>query len=114
MQASSVDGWQWCTVDGAFFRDQPADSVPLTALLEAVLRLQGAWGRHRHRPNKLHADKAYDYPRCREACTVRGITPRIARRGKDSSTTLGRYRWVVERTFAWLNHARRLAVRYER
>ena len=89
-------------------------SVPLTALLEAVLKLQGTSGRPRHRQNKLHADKAYDYERCREACVVRGISPRIARRGKDSSTTLGRHRWVVKRTFAWINHARRLAVRYER
>jgi transposase len=27
---------------------------------------------------------------------------------------LGRHRWVVERTFAWLNQFRRLRVRYER
>jgi transposase len=27
---------------------------------------------------------------------------------------LGRHRWVVERTLAWLHRFRRLAVRYER
>jgi transposase len=27
---------------------------------------------------------------------------------------LGRARWVVERTFAWLHHFRRLLVRYDR
>ena len=81
------------------------NSVPLTALLEAVPRLKGARGQPRHRPSKLHADKAYDYLRCREAYVVGGITPRIARRGKGSSTTLGRHCWGVERTFAWLNHA---------
>jgi transposase len=27
---------------------------------------------------------------------------------------LGRHRWVVERTLAWLNRYRRLTVRYER
>jgi transposase len=27
---------------------------------------------------------------------------------------LGRHRWVVERTFAWLNRFRRLMIRYER
>lgn len=26
----------------------------------------------------------------------------------------GRWRWVVERTFAWLNQIRRLRVRYEK
>jgi len=44
----------------------------------------------------------------------RGITPRIARRGIESSEKLGRYRWVVERTLSWMNRFRRLKVRYER
>jgi transposase len=44
----------------------------------------------------------------------RGIECRIARRGIESSQRLGRHRWVVERTFAWINRFRRLAVRYER
>ena len=30
------------------------------------------------------------------------------------SNYLGRYRWVVERTLAWLSRFRRLTVRYER
>ena len=71
-------------------------------------------GRPRKRPNKLHTDKAYDFPRCREALRKRGITPRIARRGIESSEKLGRYRWVVERTLSWINRFRRLKVRYER
>jgi IS5 family transposase len=71
-------------------------------------------GRPRKRPKKLHADKAYDFPRCREALRKRGITPRIARRGIESSEKLGRYRWVVERTLSWVNRNRRLKVRYER
>ena len=28
--------------------------------------------------------------------------------------TLGGFRWVIERTFAWLHSFRRLALRYER
>jgi len=71
-------------------------------------------GRPRKRPAKLHADKAYDSAPLRAALRQRGITPRIARRGIESSERLGRYRWVVERTGAWLNHYRRLKVRYER
>jgi transposase len=27
---------------------------------------------------------------------------------------VGRWRWVVERTFAWLNQFRRLRIRYEK
>jgi IS5 family transposase len=63
---------------------------------------------------KPHADKGYDYPRCRRACRTRGIVPRIARRGVESRERLGRHRWVVERTLAWLNRYRRLTLRYER
>lgn len=43
----------------------------------------------------------------------RGIKARIARRGIDSSERLGRHRWVVERTLAWLARYRRLSLRYE-
>jgi IS5 family transposase len=71
-------------------------------------------GRPRKRPVKLHADKGYDVDRCRRAAQRRGIAPRIARRGVESSERLGRHRWVVERTLAWLARFRRLTVRYER
>ena len=91
------------------------DSRLLEALLDAIPPLAGKRGRPRRRPTKLHADKGYDYPRCRAACRARGIVPRIARRGIESTTTLGRHRWVVERTLAWFNtRFRRLRVRYER
>jgi transposase len=36
------------------------------------------------------------------------------RRGIDSSQRLGRHRWVVERSFAWLLGFRRLGVHYQR
>jgi len=90
------------------------DSLMLEPALDAVPRLKGKRGRPRRRPDKLHADKAYDHRRCRTACRKRHIAPRIARRGIDSSERLGRHRWVVERTIAWLHRYRRLAVRYER
>ena len=83
-------------------------------MLEAVPPLQGRRGRPRRRPAKLYGDKAYDHRFCRHACRRRGILPRIARRGVDSSERLGRDRWVVERTIAWLHRLRRLTVRYER
>jgi len=93
------------------------DSKMLEETVDAIppLRLPGKRrGRPRKRPVKLHADKGYDYPRCRRALRSRGIIPRIARRGIESSERLGRYRWVVERALSWLNRFRRLKVRYER
>jgi transposase len=71
-------------------------------------------GRPRRRPAKLHADKAYDNRRVRRYLRHRGITARIARIGIDSSERLGRHRWVVERSVAWLLAFRRLALRYDR
>ena len=79
-----------------------------------IIDLRGNPGRPRKRPAKLHGDKAYDSSEMRRALRARGITPRIARRGIDSSARLGRNRWVVERTFSWLLGCRHLGVRYER
>ena len=44
----------------------------------------------------------------------RGILHRIARKGVESSTRLGRHRWTIERTMSWLAGCRRLHRRYER
>jgi IS5 family transposase len=93
------------------------DSMLLEAVVDAVRSVKGPRGRPgrlRKRPAKLHLDKAYDYPRCRTALRRRGIAPRIARRGVESSQRLGRHRYVVERSLSWLVGHRRLQVRYER
>lgn len=87
----------------------------LAPTLDAIPLLRsGRRGRPRRRPDKLHADKAYDARARRQECRARGIVPRIARGGIESSEKLGRHRWVVERTHAWFNRFRRLPVRYER
>jgi transposase len=91
------------------------DSWLLEPLVDAIPPLRtGRPGRPRYRPAKLHGDKGYDYKRCRAACRRRGIQHRIARRGIESSEKLGRHRWVIERTLAWLARYRRLTIRYER
>jgi hypothetical protein len=69
--------------------------VLLEPMVEAVPPVKGPRGRPgrpRQRPAKLHGDKGYDYPRRRRALRGRGITPRIARRGIESSDKLGRHR----------------------
>ena len=83
-------------------------------LIDAIPPIRRPSGHRRKRPAKLHADKAYDIPRCRRALTRRRIKVRIARKGVESRDRLGRHRWVVERTLAWLNRFRRLTIRYER
>ena len=88
--------------------------LPLVDAIPSIIGRRRKPGRPRKRPGKLHADKAYDSADLRRALRARSITPRIARRGIDSSERLGRYRWVVERTLSWLLGCRRLGVRYER
>jgi len=99
-----------CTLSAANVHDVNI----LLPTLDALAPIKRPVGRPRNRPVKLHADKAYDAAALRRALRRRGITPRIARRGVESSERLGRYRWVVERTGAWLNQYRRLRIRYER
>ena len=95
------------------------DSLALIPLVQALPAIRSRRGRRRRRPGKLHADKGYDYEgydyeHLRAWLRARRITPRIARRGVKSSEKLGRHRWVIERSFAWLSGYRRLTLRYER
>jgi IS5 family transposase len=82
--------------------------------LDAIPALRGLAGRPRKKPRKLHADKGYDYRRCRAYLKGRGILSRIARRGVESSQRLGKHRWVVERTHAWFAGFGKLRIRFER
>ena len=65
------------------------DSTVFEELVESVPPVKSKRGRHRKRPDKLHADKGYDCPRCHRFLGKRGIKLRIARRGLESSERLG-------------------------
>jgi len=90
------------------------DSGVFEQLVDALPASAGRRGRPQRLPDKLHADKGYDYPRCREHLKRRGIKDRIARGGIERNDRLGRHRWVVERTHAWLAAFGKLRVRFER
>ena len=90
------------------------DSTMFEALVDDLPRVRTPTGRWRWRPEKVHADKAYDQRRCRAYLSGRGIKVRIARCGVESSKRLGRHRWKAERSIAWLAGCRRLRVRYDR
>jgi hypothetical protein len=49
--------------------EQVLDAVP------AIIGPRARPGRPRKRPARLHADKGYDYPKCRRVLRCRGITP---------------------------------------
>ena len=90
------------------------DGQALQPLVAGIPAIRSRRGPRRRRPGKLRADKGYDAAEHRRWLRARGINPRIARRGIDSSERLGRHRWKIERTIAWLSGYRRLTIRYER
>jgi transposase len=86
----------------------------LLPLLEAIPPVRGTRGRPRRRPRRVQGDRGSDSEPHRQALRARGIPPVLAKRGTPHGSGLGIYRWVVERTLAWLPQWRRLRVRYER
>jgi transposase len=90
------------------------DGMLLAAMVDDVPAVRTPSGQRRHRPDKLHADKAYDSRANRAALRRRGITSRVARRGVESSQRLGPHRWRIERSLSWLGCWRRLQVRWDR
>ncbi len=90
------------------------DGTMLLPLVDAIPAAKGKVGAPRKRPDSVTADKA-NHSNFREVTPhVNGIEPLLPRRGSNGDTGLGRLRWVVERTIAWLHQFRRLRVRHER
>src|SRR5207248_10969104 len=84
------------------------------ALVDAIPPLHGERGRPRRRPDCVLGDRGYDAAAIRRGLRARHIVPWLAMRRTKHGSGLGRWRWVVERTFAWLSQFRRLRVRYDR
>ena len=62
----------------------------------------------------VFADKGYDAEPHRELCRTFGAEPRLHKRGRPRGSGLGKRRWPVERSNAWLLENKRLALRYDR
>jgi transposase len=90
------------------------DVTQLLQLRDRVPPVRGRIGRPRSRPRTLIADRGYDHDKYRRFVWKRGVKPIIARRQSEHGSGLGRHRWVVERTFAWLHSRRRLLIRTDR
>lgn len=90
------------------------DVTQLEPLLDAIAPVRGKRGAPKSKPASVQADTAYDSEPLRARLRARGIEPVIPRRRREHGSGLGRTRWVVERSIAWLHQYRRLRVRYER
>ena len=90
------------------------DVTALPEVVDAVPVVRGRRKRRKRRPKKLYADRAYDSDPHRRRMRRRGIDPKFARRRTEHGSGLGKYRWMVERFFAWLHRYRRLRLRTDR
>jgi transposase len=66
------------------------------------------------RIRSVFADKGYDAEASRELCRTFGAEPHVHKRGRPRGSGLGKRRWPVERSQAWLLENKRLALRYDR
>ncbi|MFE6447496.1 IS5 family transposase [Nocardiopsis dassonvillei] len=90
------------------------DIEVLQPLVRVIPAVRSRRGPRRRRPTKLHGDKAYHSREQRRWLRERGIGVRLPRPGIESSQRLGRHRYKVELSIAWLGSYRRLNVRWER
>ena len=90
------------------------DITEMIPLLDAIPPVRGRRGRPRRRPRELYGDRAYHSREGRRELRRRGIQAKIAWPKSPHGSGLGKKRWVVERTIAWLHQYRRLRIRYER
>jgi transposase len=90
------------------------DVTQLNALVDAIPRIRGKRGRPLHIPQIVQGDRGYRSEPHRQRLRKRGITPVLAKVGSPHGSGLGKTRWPVERSIAWLHSFRRLKIRYER
>jgi hypothetical protein len=90
----------------------PPRRDPASLLLNAISPVRGKRGRPRYRPQRLYADRGYDYDKYLRLLWERGIKPVIARRG--SSPRIRPWRLPLGGgTNAWIHGFRRLRIRWE-
>ena len=84
-------------------------------LVDGIMPVAGKVGPLTQLPDQIVADRDYYHDSYRhDLWWRRGVKPIIARRGTEHGSGLGRWRWVVERTFSWIDQNRRMSKDYER
>lgn len=91
-----------------------SDQKQMEPIIHEFPRVRGKPGRPRTRPDAVFADRGYDSAANRLLLRWLGIEPYIAKRNTEHGSGLGRIRWVVERTNAWLKGLKRMRVRWDR
>jgi transposase len=97
-------------------RANQRDEQLLEPMLVSLPAIPDAKGQLRSKPEAVQGDRGYGFPWSILAVVALGIVSLLAPRGKDKphGSGLGKTRYVVERTLAWLSNFRRLKLCYER
>jgi transposase len=90
------------------------DVVPVMELLTSVPPVGGKPGPDRSKPERLQGDRGYDSEPLRKLLRWLGIVPELAKRNTEHGSGMGKTRWVVERTNAFLHAFGRLRRRLDR
>jgi transposase len=90
------------------------DVTQLIPLVDGIQPVKGKQGRPRQRPERVQGDRRYESEPHRKQLRQRKIEPVLAKRNTEHGSGLGVFRWVIERTLAWLHQFRRLRTRYDR
>jgi transposase len=90
------------------------ESLEAMNLVDDIPPIRGRRGRPRQKPKALYGDRAYGTPRNREGLKKRRIENHLARPRTPHGSGLGKIRYVVERSLAWVGQARRLKIRYDK
>jgi len=86
--------------------------LPLVYL--GLPQIGGRPGRPRKYPAMVRADCGYTSKDLLRIFQATGIDAEIPQRGENNAKGLGKQRWPVERTIAWLKQYRRVGTRRER
>jgi transposase len=90
------------------------ESLEAMNLVDDIPPIRGRHGRPRRKPKALYGDRQYGTPRNRQGLKQRRIEDHLARQRTPHGSGLGKIRYVVERSLAWVGQARRLKTRYDK
>lgn len=90
------------------------DERPFLAMLDALPTIRMPSGRKRRKPGAAVGDRGYGFPWIIKQVVRRRIQSLLDPRGSPHGSGLGKVRWMIERTMAWMTGFRRIVQCYER
>jgi transposase len=90
------------------------DDTPAVQMVKSLPMIKRPRGRPRKKPSALMGDRGYGFPWIIASIVLMGIKSLLAPRGSPHGSGLGKRRYVIERTMAWLGNFRRIKLCYEK